>query len=52
MLRAGIGLTRGRLVHMRKRAATARALFWEEVQQARLLRARATPRELELALQL
>ena len=48
--RAGVGLAHGRLAHMRKRAATARTLFWEEAQQARFQRARATPRELELAL--
>ena len=41
MVRAGLGLARGRLAHVRKRAATARALCGEEAQQARLPRARA-----------
>ena len=52
MPRVSLGIARGRLAHMRKRAATARALCGEEAQQARLLRVRATPCGLELALRL
>ena len=40
------------LAHVRKRAVTARALCGEEAQHARLPRARATPRELVLAIRL
>ena len=50
VLRASLGLARGRPAHVRKRAATVRALCGKEAQHARLLRARATPRGLELAL--
>ena len=38
VVRAGLGLARGRLAHVRKRAATARALCGEEAQHARLPR--------------
>ena len=40
------------LAHLRKRAATARALCGEEAQHAHLPRARTTPRELVLAIRL
>ena len=52
VVRADLGLTRGRLAHVRKRASTARALCGEEAQQASLPRACVTPRGFELALRL
>ena len=50
--RVGIGLARYRVAHVRKGAATALALCREEAQQARLPRARAAPRGLEVTLRL
>ena len=50
--RAGLGLTHGRLAHLRKRAANARVLCGEEAQHAHLPRARTTLRELVLVFRL
>ena len=46
---AGLVLARSRLAHVRKRAATARALCGVEAQHACLPRSRVSPRGLDLA---